>query len=591
MKKKNIFINLAILLGIIVFAGCNDFLDVESDTQKQGKESIKSIEDLRNTTANLYTAPWFGFNQSSYRICDGRANNIVADATSSIFGIYAAFAETSGTADLDNLWSSLYNISAQSSYVINDYAPNVRLYVDDEKGINACEAEARFMRGTAYWYLAMIWHDVPIIEDPASLVLTPKVYPNRFEDVIQFAINELEYAAEWLPDSDDKGRVTKYSAEGMLARICLTAANYAMGGHFSQDYLARNEIGSNLAMAQQYFITAKRLTNSVLTNGKSSYDILPDYEDLFKVQNNNNRESLFSIQVIPTSTIYGLGNTRQQSLANSTTLTNGLNAYGGGIYGGYDILHLYMLDGAKSRTRGNVFVYGDVYDYLATHTDAKSWTVSKEKCNIKKFIVGSKEDTGGIAINDNSGLMTPVMRLAEVYLMYTEACMGMDDETTDALAVERFSKVRERAYYINPDDYVAKDKVTRNDLFKERRMEFFMESLFWQDIVRRSFYDMDWVLTYLNNKLKDEDAETELTNYIWYHYTLNPTKYPSTGGWTNSPRASTVVAREAVHNMGSATYVHSKDANVNVWCLPYPQVDASKNPLLNQEPVKFNFKN
>jgi hypothetical protein len=181
------------------------------------------------------------------------------------------------------------------------------------------------------------------------------------------------------------------------------------------------------------------------------------------------------------------------------------------------------------------------------------------------------------------------MRMAEVYLMYTEASMGTNDVTSDALAVQRFNAVRQRAFSLNIANYVAKTSVTRNDLFKERRMEFFMEGLFWQDIVRRSFYDMPWTLKYLNNKLKDTDALTELTNYVWYHYTYNPVRLLATGGWTNSPRASTVVAREAVHDLGAATYVHSIDAKDNIWGLPYPQVDASKNPLLNQEPVKFNF--
>lgn len=578
-----------LLLSCSALVSCDDFLDVESDTQKQGITSIRTIDDLRNTTANLYTAPWFGFNQNSYMACDARGNNLLADATSSDFAIYATFAETGGTPGLDVFWKSLYNISSQASYVINDYAPNVRLFGEDEAKINGCEAEARFMRGTAYWYLAMVWHDVPIIEDPASLVLTPKVYPNWFEDVIQFAIYELEYAAKWLPLSDDKGRVTKYSAEAMLARICLTAANYAMGDHFTSAYLTRNGESNNEEMALSYFERVKELTYSVITAGSASYELLPDYEDLFKVQHNNNKESLFSIQVVPTSTVYGLGNTRQQSFAGDTKLTNGINAYGGGVYCGYDILNLYRLDGGQSRMRGNVFVHGQVYDYLATHTEEKCWTITKEKCNVKKFVVGSKEDTNGVAINDNSGLMTPVMRLAEVYLMYTEACMGMAEGTANPLAVELFNTIRKRAFYLNPADFVPRTKVTRNDLFKERRMEFFMESLFWQDIVRRSFYDMEWVLKYLNNKLIEEDVETEMTHYVWHHYTLNPTKYPATGGWDRSPRISTVLPKDAVHAMNGATYVHASSANTNVWCLPYPQVDTSKNPLLNEEPVTFKF--
>lgn len=589
MKKNNIIIGIISLFLGFTFTGCDDFLHVTSDSQKQASESFRTIGELRSATGYLYANPWFMFNGSSHQVIDARANNIDADGTNSTYLTYAMFAETSGTAGLENVWNSLYNVITQSDYVVNDYAPIARGYVD-EKSVNACEGEARFMRGTAYWYLAMIWHDVPIIDDPSDYVLTPTTHPNRFEDVIQYAINDLTYATECLPEIDEKGRVTKYSAEGMLARLCLTAANYAVGDHFSSDYLTRNNVSSNPELALKYFAKAKELTDNVVAKG-TQYGLMENYEDLFKVQNNNNKETLFGIQFVPGVETYGLGNSRQDNLAVSSDLTGGLNAWGGSIYSSYDLVHLYQLDGAKSRMRGNVFVAGENYSYLGTHTTAGSWTVTKEKCNIKKFVVGSNKDTDGIAINGNSGLVTPVIRMAEVYLMYTEACMGSAEETTDQLALERFNKVRKRAFYLNQEDYVASARVTRNDLFKERRMEFSLELLFWPDIKRRSFYEMDWVLKYLNNQIKEEDPETELTNYIWYAYTFNPSKYPASSGWNNSPRSAGVVPQTAVHQLTSGSYVHSKDSKANVWCLPYPQTEADKNPLLNREPVNYNFKN
>jgi len=589
MKNNNIIIGLICLLLSFGLIGCDDFLHVTSDTKKQANESYKTIEDLRAATAYLYTQPWFMFNSNSHHIMDGRANNIDADGTSSTYLTYAMFGENSGTPGLENVWNSLYNVITQSDYVVNKYAVTARQYVD-EKSVNACEGEARFMRGTAYWYLSMIWHDVPIIDNPEQYVLTPTTHPNPFEDVIQYAINDLMYAAEWLPETDEKGRVTKYSAEGMLARLYLTAANYAMGNHFSTDYLTRNNVNSNNDLVLDYFTKAKDLTDNIITSG-TQYGLMEDYEELFRVQNNNNKETLFGLQFIPGVSTHGLGNSRQDNLAGSSELTGGLNAWGGGTYGSYDLVHLYQLDGAKSRMRGNVFVAGENYSYMGTQTAAGSWTVVKEKCNIKKFIVGSSKDTDGVAINGNTGLVTPILRMAEIYLMYTEACMGVADETTDQLALDRFNEVRERAFYLNPADYTESGKVTRNDLFKERRMEFFLELTTWPDIKRRSFFDMDWALKYLNNELKDTNPDTEFTNYIWYAYTFNPDKYPASSGWNNSPRSAGVVPQTAVHQLVSGSYVHAKDSKSNVWCLPYPQTEADKNPLLNREPVNYNFLN
>ncbi|MDR3118715.1 MAG: RagB/SusD family nutrient uptake outer membrane protein [Mediterranea sp.] len=595
MKKKNIF--MCFLTVALLLTGCEDFLHVASDTQKTGGESFRTIEDLRSATAYLYTNPWFEFNSNSYIVLEGRANNIVTDGTGVTYYAYATFSENSSTVGLDHTWNSLYNVITQSDYVVNHYAPTARENGVDETKANACEGEARFMRATAYWYLAMIWHDVPIVDLPEKLVLSPIIPCNRFEDVIQYAINDLEYAAQWLPETDDKGRVTKYSAEAMLARLCLTAANFAQGGHFSQEYLMRNEAASNAELATAYFTQAKTVTNDVLVN--SQYGLLDDYEDLFKVKNNNNAETLFGIQFIPGVSTYGLGSTRQDALATGIAaekngkglLCDGLNAWGGGMYGTYDLLHLYTLDGGLSRLRGNLFVASYNYSYLGTHTVNGSWTVENTKCNIKKFVVGSSKDTEGVAINGNNGLVTPIIRLAEVYLMYAEAVLGTADETTDALAVKRFNEVNKRAFYMNPTEYVAKEKITRNDLFKERRMEFFMELLFWPDIKRRSFYDNAWIEKYLNDELKNDDDQTELTNYHWGVYNYDPSGNVENHGWTtNSPRRDPATnPLKAEHNMGSATYVHSVDAKDNIWALPYPEVEASKNAQLNENPVPYNF--
>lgn len=589
MKNKNILITLLCTLGLTFFSGCKKYLEVHSDTQKQVSNSFKTIEDLRATTAFLYATPWNKFNDYARTITEGRANNVYVDGVTGTISALALFAENSNFNELFQTWGSLYVAVTQADYIINDYVPLSITNGVDATRAKGCEGEARFIRGYSYWYLAMLWHDVPIIDDPRQYVLNTLVPPNSFEDVLQYAINDLTIAAQTLPATDSKGRVTKYSAEAMLARILLTGADYAMGGRFSSDYLKRNGVSSNAEMAQKYFDLAKQSCLDVIN--LSSYRMLDNYEDIWKVQTNNNAEVLFGYQFLPGAADYGLGNVLN-NLSFNGDVTGNLTG-GSNVFISYDLLRLLVQDGAQSRLRGNVFIPGQNYAYLGTQLAAGSFTVpsnSKTKCNIKKFVVGSNKDTDGAAVAGNSGLVSPALRMSEVYLMYAEAIMGTATQTSDATALENFNKVRKRAFYLNPTGYQPYTLVTRNDLLLERRKELFYEMTYWPDLVRRSFYDMDWTLNFLNNKLKDSDPTTNFTNYASYSYTYDLPRFPNTAGWDNSPRVQAgYISQQVVHNLPAGSYVHAIGSKSNIWALPYPAAEINSDPNLNGAPVPYKF--
>lgn len=592
MKNKKIIACIFCFLGMVSLTGCKKFLLQTSDTQKEAGQSFRTIDDLRASTAFLYTAPWSKFHRDVPAITDGRANNLYIDGVTGTLASISLFAESSNFVEFGVVWSGAYVAITQSDYIIKDYVPMAIANGVDATKAKACEGEARFMRGTGYWYLAMLWHDVPIIDDPRDQVLNTIIAPNRFEDILQYAINDLTSAVELLPATDTKGRVTKYSAKAMLARLCLTAANYAQGNRFSTDYLTRNNVGSNNELAEKYYYQVKTLTESVIT--ESSYDILDDYEDLFKTQNNNNREVLFGVQYPSGLTDADLRNAVSEKLAYNAEVTGNL-ANSSSLFVSYDMLKWFVDDGALSRLRGSVCIPGQNYSYLGTQLPAGSWTVpvstsSRTKCSLKKYMVGSTKDTDGAAVKGNSGLIPAVIRMAEVYLMYTEAAMGLTDQTSDAKALSYFNKVRKRAFKLNINDFAPYTIVTKNTLLKERRLEFFYEGLYWPDLVRRSFYDMNWVLSFLNNKLKDSNASTEFTSWTSYSYTYDPTKYATTGGWNSSPRQQAgYIPQQVVHNVPEGSYVHAVGAKSNIWAFPYPSIESSANPKLNSEPVKYQF--
>ncbi len=89
-------------------------------------------------------------------------------------------------------------------------------------------AEARFMRGVAYYYLGMLWGNVILNENSDELVANPIVAPSPASDVFEFVMRDLEYAAKYLPETSyATGRVNQYSAFAMLSRVYLTYAGYS----------------------------------------------------------------------------------------------------------------------------------------------------------------------------------------------------------------------------------------------------------------------------------------------------------------------------------------------------------------------------
>ena len=594
----------------------DDFLQVSAGNQKETDKSFTTFDELRQATAYLYMKPWFGFHSTHiFSFGDARGNNIYGDNNNERgFAPYCLFNDKPNTPGLSEVWNSLYTVITQADYIINDYAPQGRQHFDDAKA-DICEGEARFMRAAAYYYLASYWHDIPIIEDPTKHTQQVNVAPTRFEDVIRYGIRDLEFAVNSLPTSDVSGRVTKYSAEGLLARYYVTLAAYARGGHCSPKTMEFYEVGDNHTLAEKLYALAKEAAGDVLT-AKSNYGLMEDYEQIFRVQNNNCKEVLFALQPLQGVDSYGMGNGNGQSLCSYAELLSGFSAYNAS-YISYDCLRMMMHSGGLSRLRANVLFPGQFYDYIGTHTAERGWSAGYKngqkvqgvegsaKTAFKKQVVGSAEDTNNIAISGNSGFSTPMLRLSEVYLLYVEACMGVNDELSDELALGYYDEVRRRAFRMeieeNPDFYNKTYYLTRNDLLREYRMEFFMEGLWWPTLVRRSFYDMNWVTQFINNELfytvtNDEGEEVrgdEWDSNRWYAYSFNLNKTTLVPAFSSdSPRQSdgSKLAMKATHTpLAEGDYVHSDKSDDNVWAFPYPEAESTRDPLLRTAPIAYDF--
>lgn len=632
MKKYGYFILNCCIIFLMVLAlvffcsSCERYLDTKNEQVIAAHEELTTIDALRATTAALYTQPWYYFHKRRYvYLGDGRANNFLYSNTeTNEYNAQASMNEDKESTSVQYAWSSLYNVITQADYIINDYAPYcVSQNVCTQAEANVCLGEARFMRAMAYWFLAIYWHDVPIVDDPVTTNYMSA--PNRFEDVLQYAICDAEFAMSWLPTTPyAKGRVSKVSAYALLSRLYLTAGAWAKGNHYSSDFQSRvldayyandSEYQSSATLEEFYYAKAADAARQALNLAPAGgYGLMDDYEQLFRVQNNNCREVLFAIQTVAGNSSYGLGNDMQGGFCYDPCIDNN---YGRSwnTWASYDFVYVATKRGGLSRTRGNIMPDGMTYDYLFHESDTckqkgQVWMVSRPNSTVavKKHVVGGPLATDNISFSGNSGFCTPMLRLSEVYLNHTEALMGLygEDETTRDRTLEGVNTVRQRAYkmeiadgrYIG--DYGSRGSFNLDSLLQERRMEFYNEGLFWPDIVRRSFMGekhLKRMIDYINNKVYEQEGDSIMGCHRLYAYTYTANKSDKTKLGTVALRVSNGAhviyrpSRDCVHNIPEGSYCHASDAGSgdNLWSMIYPPSETMQNPNLTKAPVTYDF--
>lgn len=533
-----------------------DFLDQTNSYQIAQDNFFSSDDAVAQEIYPLYSYVWYMFNDKfSYGMGDGRANNITAQYSNYIYP-YTNFTETGVSVGLTDAWRAFYVIVAQSNNAINNIQ-NFSTSGVSETAKTQGVAEARFMRGVAYWYIASLWGCAIIYDNTQDLVNNYVVSPNRMTDAMEFAIRDMEYAAVNLPAaSPAAGRVNKYAAYAMLSRFYLSMAGLVTGdGRYDGTNIQTNFISGT--RNSYYLNAAKNAAAKVIEEGP--YKLAATYAELFAPATfNNNSESIFQLQWQA-----GAGNGIAQSmtrfLAWSTQVNQG-NSWGGSTYCSYDLWEEFkeyndptlgtVVDDAIRR-HNCVASYGEVYPELSTDPEkpyiyGESESAGSQGANVKKYVVGTNA-MNGISVNNNSGVNTYMMRLAEVYLNYAEAVLGNNATTNDATALQYFNALRQRA------GVPTKSKIGYEDIRHEFRVETAFEGLYWYFLVRRGYYQQQEVVNYVNNQHR---------NASYYESSTHTYKLSET---YTAPGPSVAVATAA---------------NLT---LPMPDTDQTKNPLLKTD--------
>jgi len=504
-NSKRKYFWFGVLLPFVIMLGCSkNFLERPPTDSIVDANFYKTDAQVLAATQLLYSKVWFDYNdKASYNLGDFRAGTAYSaynDRGNVLFNT------TGDTPENGTAWRSFFNVVGQSNLAII----NINKYAGAEVSPQVKKvalAEARFMRALAYRFLVMNWGPVPIITNNQSLFADTSLTRNTEKSVWKFIINEMKAVEADLPTTPIRaGRVTKWSAQGMLARF----------------YLARSGVEANGSgqRNQTFLDSAKYYSQSVINNSGAA--LLTKYSDLFLFPYDNNAESLFSLQwVYSGPNDWGTQNSTPAYLAYSADIANG-DGWGGDKGATWWMISQY--DGMTSIGKGDT-IKGKTNDdrlkatfmlpgakYTEITQSLPSGVVQKLEfpnssgevsfLSIKKYVTGKAVDVGGQSSSQRYGNDTYMMRLAEMYLIWVEATLGNNASTTDATAYTYFNKVHMRS---NLPEYRLSSTgsllpITLDVIIKERFIEFAMEGMAWYDLVSLHYFNKAKAYAILNSQ-------------------------------------------------------------------------------------------
>jgi hypothetical protein len=316
-------------------------------------------------------------------------------------------------------------------------------------------AELKFIRAYIYSNLVRMYENIPLITEPITLADSDvgqaepdEVYKQIAQDYLA-AIEDLPISVE-----GEEGRVTKYAAQAMLARIYL----------FYTGFYNKTELPGGVTLGN---ISA--LVDDIIEN--SGHALVDDFANLWLVSGSD--EAYYSkehVYQIPYS-YNGKGASRSdvqfyglRDLSNTSTYAAGW---------GFGTIHpdVYnIFDPADERRNATILEANSevgANDYTQSYQHTGYYF--KKYTPLSKFV----DDPAFSGHPDGR----TVVRYADVLLMAAE--LSLNGGTFTRSAQSYYEEVRARA------GFSTHPPVSIDRIFEERRKEFFGEGLRYWDLLRR----------------------------------------------------------------------------------------------------------
>lgn len=569
MKLSNFkYIAFALLLGGTI-TSCEDFLDRPNEDSYNDANYYANDDQVKVSTNSLYSSPWYDFlSRGYYKIPEVMSGNLYMGQSP-----YLTFTVNGSDPDITSASSSLWAVNAQANTIYN----RLQTANASASAKNTAMGECLAWKAMAYFYLVRIWGDVPIVHNNSSEIAAGD-YNNKYKvkaaDVYEYIVMTLEKAIDLLPNTNTAGRIDKWGAKGLLAKVYLAKSGINCNGNGQRD---ENDLAK-----------AAELAKDVIDN--SGKKLMEKYEDIFKGENNNCDESLIGWRWTADQLNYTCGNCLTSELAPSGFCE--YQSWGDWTAPSVDLEEAFGVTPLQNpssrpatdeRRKATMMMAGDTYsqwwqdkggfDYIKFLYDKKYAPGSNDGlqsgtgANIAKHLYGDDADHvktfGRSAGKQSSDLSTHVLRLADVYLIYAEAKIGNAGSTSDASAIDAYYQVWHRA---RPTLFDKPSSFTLDDVLKERRLELALEGDYWFDLVRMSYYNVEKAMNIIKNQKRN--AYNGLADLYKAYYN----KGNGNGPWDVDES-----------KMFYDTSTPKPNVTASIFQLPFPQGDVVYNPHLMEE--------
>jgi hypothetical protein len=368
-----------------------------------------------------------------------------SDGSVPFMNTYNNFTVTSTQGQLSDFWNGRY----QSINFANQVIDNIPAITMDA-GLKARYiAEAKFVRAYEYFRLVRAFGDVPLrlhVPKDATEFNLPRTPKAQVWTAIE---QDLTDAAGALPNSYtgvDLGRATKGAALALHAKV---------------------------AMYQNKWPDVKSFTDQVI--GLGIYSLFPNYEQLFRIQNEFSSESIFEINA--------------KYIAGNCTASNSqysqVQGVRGAARGGWgfnvpttDLANAY--EAGDPRKDATIIFRGET----TPEGDAIPIGGANPMFNQKSYVPFT--DPRNQDCTEGSEQNIRVLRYAEVLLMNAEANNELGNSAAALAALEQVrARARAGNNAILPAVTTTDKTALRNAIWKERRVELAMEFDRYFDVVRQ----------------------------------------------------------------------------------------------------------
>lgn len=266
------------LLIAFTAVSCEKFLEEDPRSILGPETFFKSDADAHQAMTGIYALLK---NNSLYgqvgldKFYDNGADIIEPNRSAKMFIGFGNYTMDESFADyslqkmgVTDTWKDLYKIIYNVNVLLDALDGNEYM---SEAVIKTTMADAHFMRGFCYWHITNLWGDAPFYAEKLTLEQVGTLGRTDKAVIIEQVVKDLEYAYTNLPRRDeiadaDRGRASKWTAAIVLAKVHMQEKQWQKG---------------------------LDVCNDIIDN--SSHELLDDYADVFALENEYNKEIIWSL--------------------------------------------------------------------------------------------------------------------------------------------------------------------------------------------------------------------------------------------------------------------------------------------------------